>query len=121
MYQMHHGLEVTRKRLQELVDRGEPGISPDQLEYVSDLHPITVREHFPLQMAYELFKAMDMRCLVVVDDHHVPLAVTTRFAFLAWRVKMRMGAQRFHSLRMEEQARRSSLRSGRGVSLLRVH
>jgi len=107
---------VTRTHLQELVDRGEP-VTAAQLEYVSDLHPITVRKYFPLRMAYELFKAMDMRSLVVVDDNHRPVAVTTRFAFLAWRVKERMGSERANQLNQREEERRTVQRERRRSSL----
>merc|ERR1711879_855017 len=99
---------VTRAHLKEFVEKGEP-VSAAQLEYVSDLHPITVRKYFPLRMAYELFKAMEMRSLVVVDDNHRPIAVTTRLAFLAWRVKERMGDIRENELHQREEERRASI------------
>jgi CBS domain-containing protein len=101
---------VAREPLLEFVQQASP-VTSDKLKYVSDLHPLTVRQDFPLQMAYNLFKAMDMRNLVVVDDHHRPLAVMTRFAFLAWRVKERLGDRFDVLMRMEEERRMARARA----------
>merc|ERR1712232_1452430 len=38
-----------------------------------DFHPVTVREGYPLQMAFQLFKQMELRHLIVVDNKHKPL------------------------------------------------
>lgn len=102
---------VDRKDLEELLDQDDE-ITAEDLKRCSSLYPVTVRESFPLQSAYQLFKSMDMKNLVVVDDNHTPLAVMTRFAFLAWRVADRMGG-RIHELHERElQRRRSRRRSG---------
>jgi len=102
---------VSRKPLEKLLEQESPVLA-DDLKFVSDLHPLTVREDFPLQMAYLLFKAMDMNNLIVVDAHHRPLAVMTRFAFLAWRVKERLG-NTFDALVHREELRRAN-RHGTG-------
>ncbi|CAE7033605.1 clcD [Symbiodinium natans] len=101
---------VDRKDLEELLDQDNE-ITADDLKRRSNLYPVTVRESFPLQSAYQLFKSMDMKNLVVVDDNHAPLAVMTRFAFLAWRVADRMG-DRIHELHERELQRRRARRSG---------
>lgn len=108
-----------RKYLLELLQQdGE--VTADDLKYCSDLYPVTVRGSFPLQSAYQLFKSMDMKSLVVVDDHHRPLAVMTRFAFLAWRVADRLG-DHIHVLHQREEerkeARRVTLRRRTGRAL----
>eukprot|EP00439_Symbiodinium_sp_Y106_P037900 s1816_g4.t1 len=99
---------VDRKDLEELLDQDDE-ITAEDLKRCSSLYPVTVRESFPLQSAYQLFKSMDMKNLVVVDDNHTPLAVMTRFAFLAWRVADRMGG-RIHELHERELQRRRSRR-----------
>ncbi|CAE8609446.1 unnamed protein product [Polarella glacialis] len=65
-----------RKGLEALMARHSE-VTEDDLKYVSDLYPVTVRRPFPLQMAYQLFKSMDMKNLIVVDDNHKPVAVLT--------------------------------------------
>lgn len=58
---------------------------------VTDFHTITVRPSLPLEVAYQLFKRMEMRHLVVVDDGHLPKAVLTRGSLLPWLVEERVG------------------------------
>jgi len=94
-----------RKDLEELLQSGED-ITEESLKQCSNLHPVTVRDDFPLQSAYQLFKSMDMKNLVVVDDNHKPVAVMTRFAFLAWRVAERLPAARLEELQEREKKRR---------------
>lgn len=94
-----------RKDLEELLRSGRE-ITEVSLKNSSNLHPVTVRDDFPLQSAYQLFKSMDMKNLVVVDDNHKPLAVMTRFAFLAWRVADRVPADRLQELHHREKHRR---------------
>lgn len=59
---------------------------------VTDFHTVTVRPSLPLEMAYQLFKRMEMRHLVVVDDGHYPKAVLTRGSLLPWLVEERVGS-----------------------------
>lgn len=82
---------LTAEQMKIVKKASNKPIKRDDLMYIADLYPITVRENFPLRMAYQLFKAMDMQSLIVVDDNHVPKAVMTRFAFLSWRVRDRLG------------------------------
>jgi len=77
---------VDKQALVSLLDAGK-GDNKAELEEIADMYPLTVRETFPLQMAYQLFKAMDMKNLIVVNREHKPVSVMTRFAFLAWRVE----------------------------------
>jgi len=91
-------------RLVSLVDVGS----------VTDFYPLTVRPGYPLQMAYQLFKSMEMNHLVVVDEHHRPKAVMTRFAFLVWRVSERLGAERILEMKAREHLHRTSVLSRRG-------
>jgi chloride channel 7 len=88
----------------------------EDIKYISDLHPLTIRSKYPLQMAYQLFKSMDMKNLVVVDDHHVPQAVMTRLAFLAWRVEERLTDDVKKKRKDQEIARVQSARSQRRLS-----
>lgn len=103
---------LDRAYLEELMQKDGP-VSADDFMDVADMYPLTVRRKFPLQLAYQLFKAMDMRNLVVVDDAHKPIAVMTRFAFLAWRVRERLG-EKFDELQQEEVDRRVSQRRRSG-------
>lgn len=93
-----------RKDLEELLE-SEDEITAERLKQCSNLYPVTVRDNFPLQSAYQLFKSMDMKNLVVVDDNHRPVAVMTRFAFLAWRVAERLPADRLEELQKRERQR----------------
>lgn len=106
-----------RKDLEELLRSGQE-ITEVSLKKCSNLHPVTVRDDFPLQSAYQLFKSMDMKNLVVVDDNHKPLAVMTRFAFLAWRVADRVHPDRLQELHDREKHRRY-LRSNSRISTSR--
>jgi len=58
---------------------------------VTDFHTLTVRPELPLEVAYQLFKRLEMRHLVVVDDGHHPQAVLTRESLLPWVVEERIG------------------------------
>lgn len=51
---------------------------------VTDFHTVTVRPSLPLEVAYQLFKRMELRHLVVVSDGHLPKAVLTRGSILSW-------------------------------------
>mmetsp|Transcript_142571 Transcript_142571/g.371394 ORF Transcript_142571/g.371394 Transcript_142571/m.371394 type:complete len:927 (-) Transcript_142571:51-2831(-) len=120
----HEGVEKSvvigmseRKYLVELLaEREGRAITEEDLMSVSDLYPITVREDFPLQAAYQLFKSMDMKSLVVVDDYHSPVAVMTRFAFLAWRVAERVGPERLEELWDDERELRTQHSISRRLS-----
>lgn len=85
-----------RNHLDDMMSSGSNDVGS-----VTDFHPITVREGYPLQMAFQLFKQMELKHLIVVDNAHKPLAVLTRFAFLDWRVQERVGADRMENLRAE--------------------
>eukprot|EP00928_Gymnodinium_smaydae_P031485 TRINITY_DN23092_c0_g1_i2.p1 TRINITY_DN23092_c0_g1~~TRINITY_DN23092_c0_g1_i2.p1 ORF type:complete len:948 (+),score=176.69 TRINITY_DN23092_c0_g1_i2:58-2844(+) len=78
-----------RTSLQELLQQ-HPNDDVVDVSRVTDMHPVTVRPEYPLQMAYQLYKCMEMKNLIVVDDDHRPLAVMTRLAFLAWVVEERL-------------------------------
>eukprot|EP00930_Biecheleria_cincta_P016770 TRINITY_DN13529_c0_g1_i1.p1 TRINITY_DN13529_c0_g1~~TRINITY_DN13529_c0_g1_i1.p1 ORF type:complete len:188 (+),score=20.54 TRINITY_DN13529_c0_g1_i1:244-807(+) len=108
---------VAKSELLELVHAD--ACTTENVKRVADMHPLTVRKEFPLQMAYQLFKSMDMKNLVVVNDDHSPYRVMTRFAFLAWVVDQRLPAQRRRELQELENTRvtmrrRSSLSSTPG-------
>eukprot|EP00932_Pfiesteria_piscicida_P022114 SRR837773.8879.p1 GENE.SRR837773.8879~~SRR837773.8879.p1 ORF type:complete len:269 (-),score=62.86 SRR837773.8879:192-998(-) len=112
-----HGTVIAlceRPYLEELLEK-EGEVTAEDLKFVSDMYPVTVRRNFPLRSAYHLFKSMDMRNLIVVDDHHRPVAVMTRFAFLSWRVVDRLGDQ-FEFLQRLEADRKAARRSLRSMS-----
>lgn len=70
---------------------------------VTDFHTITVRPELPLEVAYQLFKRLELRHLVVVDDGHHPQAVLTRESLLPWVVEERI---RKFAVEPESQIRR---------------
>lgn len=90
---------VERDQLVSLLEQpGEVDVAD-----VTDYYPVTVRVGYPLQMAFQLFKSMEMTSLIVVDENHRPLTVMTRFAFLEWRVAERLGSTRLNELLLQEQ------------------
>jgi hypothetical protein len=72
---------------------------------VTDFHTVTVRPELPLEVAYQLFKRLEMRHLVVVDDGHHPQAVLTRESMLPWIVEERIDKFR---VKPEKEIRRPS-------------
>eukprot|EP00930_Biecheleria_cincta_P016771 TRINITY_DN13529_c0_g1_i2.p1 TRINITY_DN13529_c0_g1~~TRINITY_DN13529_c0_g1_i2.p1 ORF type:complete len:884 (+),score=147.56 TRINITY_DN13529_c0_g1_i2:103-2754(+) len=101
---------VSRCELENLMEAKDE-IGSSDIQKIADMYPLTVRAEFPLQMAYQLFKSMDMKNLIVVDENHKPISVITRFAFLAWRVEERLSEERAQQLRDEECERVQQRRS----------
>eukprot|EP00929_Paragymnodinium_shiwhaense_P037745 TRINITY_DN20056_c0_g1_i1.p1 TRINITY_DN20056_c0_g1~~TRINITY_DN20056_c0_g1_i1.p1 ORF type:complete len:992 (-),score=161.85 TRINITY_DN20056_c0_g1_i1:553-3084(-) len=88
-----------RAMLEELLkEEGEISVRD-----ATDLHEVTCRPGYPLRCAYQLFKQLELKQLVVVDDSHVPQSVMTRFAFLPWRIQWRLGHERMNLLRKRSQ------------------
>eukprot|EP01111_Echinosteliopsis_oligospora_P011081 TRINITY_DN3564_c0_g1_i1.p1 TRINITY_DN3564_c0_g1~~TRINITY_DN3564_c0_g1_i1.p1 ORF type:complete len:799 (-),score=188.89 TRINITY_DN3564_c0_g1_i1:47-2443(-) len=63
-------------------------ISADELDYFIDLRiymnfsVVTCNKHFSYTEAYNLFRSLGLRHLVVVDDKHYPVGILTRKDFL---------------------------------------
>lgn len=80
------GNSVPQRDMLSLADLLEDGVCEVDVGSVTDFHSVTVRQNLPLEVAYQLFKRMELRHLVVVDDHHKPKACLTRKNLLPWIV-----------------------------------
>merc|ERR1712224_270387 len=49
-----------------------------------------VRPSLPIEVAYQVFKRMEMRQIIIVDEEHHPQAVLTRKSLLPWVVEERL-------------------------------
>jgi len=57
---------------------------------VTDPYPVMIRTRKPAVAAFDLFKRMEMRRLIVVDDNHAAVGVLTRRSLLPWVVEARI-------------------------------
>eukprot|EP00928_Gymnodinium_smaydae_P004122 TRINITY_DN11435_c1_g1_i1.p1 TRINITY_DN11435_c1_g1~~TRINITY_DN11435_c1_g1_i1.p1 ORF type:complete len:280 (+),score=31.32 TRINITY_DN11435_c1_g1_i1:568-1407(+) len=83
--------------------------------WVLDFNYVTIRASLPLEVAYNLFKRMEVSHLVVVDDNHRPTAMLTRGSFLPWSVEQTIGFPRLMAVRRTIRRPRSLRGAGPGT------
>lgn len=66
---------------------------------VTDFHHVTIRASMPLEVAYNLFKHMELSQVVIVDDAHRPVAMLDRSALLPWKVEDTIGEDHLRRFR----------------------
>jgi CBS domain-containing protein len=72
------------KMLSELTDTVDVGRT-------TDFHHVTIQASLPLEVAFNLFKQMELAHITVVDSSYRPKAILTRGSLLPWVVQGRMG------------------------------
>jgi len=81
-----------RRVQEETLEQGGGDLDYVDVGAVSDPYPMMIRSRLPIKVAFDLFKRMEMRRIVVVDDNHFPLGVLTRRSLLPWVVEARIGS-----------------------------
>lgn len=71
------------KMLSELTDTVDVGRT-------TDFHHVTIQASLPLEVAFNLFKQMELAHITVVDSNYLPKAVLTRGSLLPWVVQDRI-------------------------------
>lgn len=94
-----------RMLLQQLLDEMTDTVDVGR---VTDFHSVTIRASLPLEVAYDLFKRMEISHMIVVDNNHHPMAMLTRGSYCLGRSRGKLDTS---ACAMYD--RRSS---GRGVS-----
>jgi len=85
-----------RKHLQQLMDEMTDTVD---IGRVTDFDYVTIRASLPLEVAFNLFKRMEVSHLIVSDNNHHPMAVLTRGSLLPWQVEETIGHRRMHHVR----------------------
>jgi len=85
-----------RKLLQQILDELHDTVDVGK---VTDFHYVTIRASLPLEVAYDLFKRMEISHMIVVDNNHHPVAMLTRGSLLPWCVEERIGHRRMANVR----------------------
>lgn len=77
-----------RFRLEELLSEEDTGIeSLIDVGGITDPYPMMVRPSLPIEVAYQVFKRMEMRQIIIVDEEHHAEALLTRKSLLPWVVE----------------------------------
>lgn len=88
---------VDRDDLEKLLDPSDESMEFETgeevgLEHITNFHNITITMHSPLELAFSMFKKMEMRHLIVVNDSDAhPVTVLARRDLLPWVVERRLG------------------------------
>jgi len=100
---------TSRKLLQQLLSEMTDTVDVGR---VCDFHCVTIRASLPLEVAYDLFKRMEISHMIVVDNNHHPMQVLTRGSLLPWAVEERIGHRRMANVRSTIQRPRNFRPSG---------
>jgi len=76
---------TTRVNLQKLLDEDRVD-DEDRMDIgkVTDIHHVTIQASTPLELAFDLFKRMEVAHMIVVDSDTRPKAMMTRSSLLPW-------------------------------------
>jgi len=87
---------ASRLHLQAMLDDMN---GPFDVGRCTDFNYVTIRACVPLEVAYNLFKRMEVSHMIVVDDDHKPYAMLSRTSLLPWCVEASIGRDRMHLVR----------------------
>jgi CBS domain-containing protein len=87
---------ASRLHLQKVLDDAAGTIDVGSC---TDFNYATIRACVPLEVAYNLFKRMEVSHMIVVDDNHKPYAMLSRSSLLPWCVAEKIGHARMHQVR----------------------